>query len=79
MFLFAVGVGFSALVYMTYRRYVDDVKTTAAKAEQAERERAEQAEQHIAELRITSPNRTASATLCAKARKVFATPLFTTF
>lgn len=50
MFLFAVAVGFSALVYITYRRYVDDVKTTAAKAEQAERERAEQAEQHITEL-----------------------------
>jgi diguanylate cyclase (GGDEF)-like protein len=63
MFLFAVGVGFSALVYMTYRRYVDDVKTTAAKAEQAERERAEQAEQHIAELRhyITEQNRISDA------------------
>jgi len=40
----------SAVVYMTYRRYVDDVKLTAAKAEQAERERAEQAERHIEEL-----------------------------
>jgi diguanylate cyclase (GGDEF)-like protein len=35
---------------MTYRRYIDDVKKTAAKAEQAERERAEQAESHIKEL-----------------------------
>jgi hypothetical protein len=50
MFLFAVGIGFSALVYITYRHYITDVKTTAAKAEQSERERAEQAEQHISEL-----------------------------
>jgi len=39
-----------AVVYMTYRRYADDVTTTAAKAEQSERERAEQAERHIEEL-----------------------------
>jgi diguanylate cyclase (GGDEF)-like protein len=50
MFLFAIAIGFAALVYITYRRYVDDVKETAAKAEQAERERAEQAEMHIIEL-----------------------------
>lgn len=50
MFLFTVVVGFFALAYMTYKRYVDDVKATAAKAEQAERERAEQAERHIVEL-----------------------------
>lgn len=50
MFLFAVIIGFFAVAYMTYRRYVDDVKETAAKAEQAERERAEQAERHIVEL-----------------------------
>ena len=40
----------AATAYITYRRYVDDVKVTSAKAEQAERERAEQAEQHIEEL-----------------------------
>ncbi|HVE59546.1 MAG TPA: EAL domain-containing protein, partial [Pyrinomonadaceae bacterium] len=50
IFLFAVVVGFFALVYMTYRRYVDDIKDTSAKAEQAERMRAEQAEDHIVEL-----------------------------
>ncbi|HLM00804.1 MAG TPA: EAL domain-containing protein [Pyrinomonadaceae bacterium] len=50
MFLFAVIIGFFAVAYMTYRRYVDDVKETAEKAEQAERERAEQAERHIVEL-----------------------------
>lgn len=50
MFLFAGVIAFFALVYMTYRRYVDDVKKTSAKAEQAERERAEQAENHIKEL-----------------------------
>ena len=45
-----VALGICAVVYMTYRRYVDDVKVTADKAEQAERRRAEQAEQHIEEL-----------------------------
>jgi diguanylate cyclase (GGDEF)-like protein len=50
MFLFAVIIGFFAVAYMTYKRYVDDVKQTAEKAEQAERERAEQAERHIVEL-----------------------------
>jgi len=50
MVLFAVVIGFASLLFMTYRRYVDDVKTTAAKAEQAERERAEQAEKHVEEL-----------------------------
>jgi diguanylate cyclase (GGDEF)-like protein len=50
MFLFAGVIAFFGLVYMTYRRYVDDVKKTSAKAEQAERERAEQAENHIKEL-----------------------------
>ena len=39
-----------AVVYFTYRRYVDDVKETSAKAEQAERERAEEAEKHVEEL-----------------------------
>jgi diguanylate cyclase (GGDEF)-like protein len=50
IFLLACVIGFFALVYMTYRRYVDDVKNTAEQAEQAERERAEQAERHIIEL-----------------------------
>ncbi len=49
-FFIAVGLMISAIVYMTYRRYVDDVKDIAAKAERAERERAEQAENHIVEL-----------------------------
>ncbi len=48
--LFLLAFAVSAIVYMTYRRYVDDVKVTSAKAEQAERERAEQAERHIEEL-----------------------------
>jgi diguanylate cyclase (GGDEF)-like protein len=50
IFMFAIVVGFFAIVYMTYRRYVDDIKQTAAIAENAERARAEQAENHIAEL-----------------------------
>lgn len=51
MFLLACVIGFFAIVYLTYKRYVDDVKETAAQAEQAERERAEQAERHIVELK----------------------------
>ncbi|HQU82231.1 MAG TPA: EAL domain-containing protein [Pyrinomonadaceae bacterium] len=50
MVLFAVVIGFASLLFMTYRRYVEDVKSTAALAEQAERERAEQAEKHVEEL-----------------------------
>jgi len=49
-FLIGVTLAISAVVYMTYRRYVEDVKETAAKAEQSERIRAEQAENHIVEL-----------------------------
>ncbi|HYG08426.1 MAG TPA: EAL domain-containing protein, partial [Pyrinomonadaceae bacterium] len=53
-----------AIVYLSYRKYLEDVRSTAAKAEQAERERAEaereraeaehvraeQAERHVVEL-----------------------------
>ena len=45
----AVGIFFGVL-YFTYRRYINDIQDTAAKAEQAERERAEQAERHVSEL-----------------------------
>ena len=51
VFLFAAVCVFFATVYMTYRRYIDDIKKTSAQAELAERERAEQAESHILELR----------------------------
>ena len=49
-FLFAAVCVFFGTVYTTYRRYINDIKKTAAQAEQAERERAEQAESHIREL-----------------------------
>jgi diguanylate cyclase (GGDEF)-like protein len=39
-----------AVVFLTYQRYLNDIKETAAKAEQAERERAEQAENHVKDL-----------------------------
>ncbi|MEP6902129.1 MAG: EAL domain-containing protein [Actinomycetota bacterium] len=62
-FLLTASGVFSALIYITYRRYVNDVKQTAAKAEQAERERAEQAEHHIEELQhyINEQERTGQA------------------
>ena len=50
-FMALVGVVVLGVVFLTYRRYVDDVKETSAKAEQAERARAEQAEKHIEELK----------------------------
>ena len=50
IFLFAAVCIFFGTVYLTYRRYIDDIKKTAAVAEQAERERAEQAESHVREL-----------------------------
>lgn len=50
IFLFAAVIGFFGVIYLTFRRFVEDVKKTVEKAKQAERERAEQAEQHVQEL-----------------------------
>ncbi len=49
-YLIAAVIGFFGVVYITFRRFVDDVKKTVEKAKQAERERAEQAEEHVNEL-----------------------------
>jgi diguanylate cyclase (GGDEF)-like protein len=38
------------IVYFTYRRYIEDVKESAAQTERSERARAEQAERHVEEL-----------------------------
>ena len=51
IFLFAAVCVFFGTVYVTYRRYINDIQATAAKAEQSERERAEQAERHVQELK----------------------------
>ena len=40
----------AGVAFITYRRFVNDITETAARAEQAERMRAEQAEHHIVEL-----------------------------
>ncbi len=57
LILAAIVVG--SIVYLTYRNYVEDVKKTSTKAENAERDRAEaeklraeQAEKHVEELQI---------------------------
>lgn len=50
IFLVAAVIGFFGVIYLTFRRFVEDVKKTVEKAKQAERERAEQAEQHVNEL-----------------------------
>ncbi len=51
IFLFAAVCVFFGTVYMTYRRYINDIRKTAAKAEEAERDRAEEAENHVRELK----------------------------
>jgi diguanylate cyclase (GGDEF)-like protein len=55
--LLLITIAVASIVYMTYKNYIDDIKNTAAKAEESERERAEaeklraeQAEKHIEEL-----------------------------
>lgn len=50
LLLFAAVVAFFGIIYLTFRRFVEDVKKTVEKAKEAERERAEQAEQHLGEL-----------------------------
>ncbi len=48
--LIVVALGVALVVFLTYKRYVEELKFTAAQAENSERERAEQAEHHIEEL-----------------------------
>lgn len=48
--LMLAGLMFAGIAYITYRRYIEDIKNTSLKAEQAERMRAEQAEKHVLEL-----------------------------
>ena len=50
IYLVAAVVSFFGVIYLTFRRFVEDVKKTVEKAKQAERDRAEQAEQHVQEL-----------------------------
>ncbi|MFN2500997.1 MAG: putative bifunctional diguanylate cyclase/phosphodiesterase [Pyrinomonadaceae bacterium] len=50
IFLFAAVVGFFGIAYLTFRRFVEDVKNTVETAKQAEKERAEQAEKHVNDL-----------------------------
>jgi diguanylate cyclase (GGDEF)-like protein len=71
IYLLAVVVGFFAVVYLTYRRYVNDVKQTAAKAEQLERDRAEQAEKHVAELEHYVAELEKSGTALRESREKF--------
>src|SRR5436190_4856429 len=49
--LFAAIIAFFGIIFLTFRRFVDDVSKTVDKAKEAERERAEQAEQHVVELK----------------------------
>ena len=51
IFMLAAVIGFFGVIYLTFRRFVDQVKKSMEKAHQAEIERAEQAEKHVEELR----------------------------
>ncbi|MBK8464813.1 MAG: EAL domain-containing protein [Chloracidobacterium sp.] len=51
IFLFAAVVVFFGIIYLTFRRFVEDVRRTVEKAKESERERAEEAEKHVGELR----------------------------
>lgn len=48
--LFAFVIAFFTVVYITYRRYIDDIRDNSAKAEASERKRAEQAEEYVSQL-----------------------------
>ena len=50
IFLIAAVIGFFGIVYLTFRRFVDDVKNTVEKATRSELDRAEEAERHVSEL-----------------------------
>lgn len=50
IFLFAAVIGFFGVAYLTFRRFVEDLRNTVDQAKVAERERAEQAERHVEEL-----------------------------
>lgn len=50
IYVITAVVAFFGIIYLTFRRFVNDVKKTVEKAKQAERERAEQAEKHVGEL-----------------------------
>lgn len=50
IYVVAAVVGFFGVIYLTFHKFVSDVKKTVEKAKQAERERAEQAEKHVGEL-----------------------------
>ncbi|MBC7900135.1 MAG: diguanylate cyclase, partial [Saprospiraceae bacterium] len=71
IFLFAAVCGFFALVYMTYRRNVDDVRNTADTARNAEQQRAEQAEKHILELQHYVAEMEKSSAALRESRELF--------
>ncbi len=50
IYLIAAVVGVFGVIFLTFRRFVEDIKQNVEKARQAERERAEQAEEHVQEL-----------------------------
>ncbi|CAN5353364.1 hypothetical protein BH20ACI2_BH20ACI2_15740 [soil metagenome] len=50
IFMLAAVVAFFGIIYLTFRRIVEDLRNSIETARQAERKRAEQAEEHVCEL-----------------------------
>jgi diguanylate cyclase (GGDEF)-like protein len=50
LILLLIAATVAIIIFLTYKNYVDDIKHTAAKAEQSDLLRAEQAENHVVEL-----------------------------
>lgn len=49
--MFATVVTFFGIMFLTFRRFIEDVKKSVEKAKEAERQRAEDAEKHVGELK----------------------------
>jgi diguanylate cyclase (GGDEF)-like protein len=78
LFMVLVVFGLAAIVYITYRRYVDEIKQTSALAEQAERERAEseklraeQAEKYVLELKKLLDEQARTGTELLESKNLF--------
>lgn len=50
IYLFALVIGVFGTIYLTFRKFVDELKRSVEIAKEAEKERAEQAEAHVKEL-----------------------------
>ncbi len=71
MVQFVLAVGFFGLIYVTFKRYTDDVKRSTSRADESEVVRADQAEVHIAELKHFVDELTKTAEELGESRERF--------